>query len=67
MRLNLVTHACSAVPILEDISCLELPINPELGVQSLAFTKVSGEAWLLLGVILQSDCKLDYLLNVLRN
>lgn len=67
MRLSLVTHACSEVPILEDIFCLELPINPELGVQSLAFMKVSGEAWLLLGVILQSDCKLDYLLNVFRS
>lgn len=67
MRLNLVTHACSEVPVLEDVSCLEPPINPELGIQSLAFMTVSGEAWLLLGVILQSDCKLDYLLNTLRN
>lgn len=52
MRLNLVTHARSEVPILENIPCLELPIKPELAVQSLAFMKASGEAWLLLGVIL---------------
>lgn len=44
MRLNLVTHACSEVPVLEDVSCLEPPINPELGIQSLAFMTVSGEA-----------------------